>query len=519
MMIAGLRAKYLCAVLSGVTITASFPPWGLDWLAWFGLIPLLVALEGTSPSVAFKLGLTTGLVHYLTLIYWIIVALGHYGNIPVVASLGLLLMLCTYLALYPACFALILSYIKDSRFVLLEMASLWVALEYVRAKILTGFPWCLLGYTQYRHPEVIQVANLAGVYAVSFVLVLCNGLLYALFLNRRLLRNRAFKWELTVIFLVAFFTAGYNYQQISSTEEPHKKTTVAVVQGNIDQSIKWNPAFQEKTIRTYRDLTRKASRFGPDLVVWPETAVPFFFQDHLELAYEVIQAARESRADLLFGSPAYRDEDGQTVYYNRAYHVSPRGRVSGYYDKVHLVPFGEYVPLKRFLPFVHRLVVSAGDFSPGDKMEPLTLTSLSAGVLICFEVIFPELARAQVKNGARLLVNLTNDAWYGMTSAPYQHFSMAVFRAVENGRPLVRAANTGFSGFINRHGQIMDRGSLFSEEVLVHEVALGPSTLTVYTRFGDVFVLALCAVAAINLLVLLYHRRKSRGLRAKSPRH
>jgi apolipoprotein N-acyltransferase len=515
----GLRAKYLLAVLSGLLITASFPPGDFDWLAWFGLVPLLIALEGGSPSLAFKLGLSTGLAHYLTLIYWLIVALKHYGNIPLAASLALLLMLCAYLALYPACFAVVLSYIRKSRFYLLKTAGLWVALEYVRAKILTGFPWCLLGYTQYRHPELLQIADLAGVYAVSFVLVLANALICALLLNRRFRKNRAFKWDIAVIFLIALFTAGYSLQRMSTGKEDQKKTTVAVVQGNIDQSTKWNPAFQKKTIQTYRDLTRRASEYNPDVVVWPETAVPFFFQDHLEMAYDVIQAAREARADLVFGSPAYRQEDGQTVYYNRAYHLSPHGRVSGYYDKVHLVPFGEYVPLKHLLPFVHRLVVSAGDFSPGEKLEPLTLSNLSSGILICFEIIFPEVARAQVKNGAQVLVNLTNDAWYGRTSAPYQHFSMAVFRAAENARPLIRAANTGFSGFIDKRGRIMEQGALFSQEVLAREVVSGaPQRLTVYTRFGDVFALGLLVGSALNLIGVLFGHRKSAGMRGRAHR-
>ena len=516
MMIVGLRAKYLLAVLSGLLITASFPPGHLDWLAWFALVPLLIAVEGTSPRVAFKVGLSAGLAHYLTLIYWVIVAMKHYGNIPILASLGLLLMLSIYLALYPACFAMFFSTISGSRFFLLKAASLWVALEYVRAKVLTGFPWCLLGYTQFRHPEVLQIADLAGVYAVSFVLILCNSLIYALFLNRRWRRNKAFKSEMAVIFLIALFTAGYDYQRVSTSQDLQKTTRVAVVQGNIDQSTKWNPAFQKKTIEIYQNLTRRASRFEPDLVVWPETAVPFFFQDHPEMAYQVIQAARESKADLVFGSPAYREEDGQTVYYNRAYHVSPQGRVSGYYDKVHLVPFGEYVPLKRLLPFVHRLVVSAGDFSPGDSMDPLALTNHSAGILICFEIIFPELARAQVKNGAEFLVNLTNDAWYGRTSAPYQHFCMAVFRAVENGRPLVRAANTGFSGFINQRGEILDHGTLFSREVLARDVVPVQSRLTVYTRFGDVFATGLLVATTLNLLIALYcNKRSSRRPKAR----
>jgi apolipoprotein N-acyltransferase len=509
MMMVGLRAKYLFAVLSGLLITASFPPGNFDWLAWFGLVPLLMALEGTSARVAFRLGITAGLAHYLTLIYWVIVALKHYGNIPVVASFGLLVLLSTYLALYPACFAMVLTYIRGTRFFLLKTASLWIALEYVRAKILTGFPWCLLGYTQFRRPEVLQIADLAGVYAVSFVLVLCNVLLYALFLNRDIRRSKTFRWDMTLVLLIALFTAGYSYQRISSGQDLPEKTTVAVVQGNIDQSTKWNPAFQEETINIYQELTKQASRFDPDLIVWPETAVPFFFQDQPQMAFRVIQAARESDADLVFGSPAYRQEDGQTVFYNRAYQVSPQGRVSGYYDKVHLVPFGEYVPLRRLLPFVHRLVVSAGDFSPGDTLEPLALKTHAAGILICFEIIFPELARAQVKNGADFLVNLTNDAWYGKTSAPYQHFSMAVLRAVENARPLVRAANTGISGFISHRGEILGQGPLFSAEVLARDLEPVQSRLTVYTRFGDVFAIALLVATALNLLTAFYRSRLS----------
>jgi len=398
------------------------------------------------------------------------------------------------------------------------MAGLWVGLEYVRAKILTGFPWCLLGYTQYNHPEVIQIADVAGVYGLSFVLVLSNGLIYALFRSRRFHKRGALKWEMPVVILIALFTVTYNFQRISAGEENQKTTKVAIVQGNIDQSVKWNPDFQEKTIQIYRNLTRRAAKLGPDLVVWPETSVPFFFQDQLDMALQLIQAAQQAQADLIFGSPAYGKEGGHATYYNRAYHILPDGHVSGYYDKVHLVPFGEYIPLKRFLPFVHRLVMSAGDFSPGKKMTPLALSDLSAGILICFEIIFPEIARAQVKNGADLLVNLTNDAWYGRTSAPYQHFAMAVLRAVENGRPLIRAANTGFSGFIDHQGKIVGRGELFTEQVLAQEMVSGQTRLTLYTRFGDVFAICLLVGTALNLLTAFYYNRKSGRFRGGAHR-
>ncbi|MGD2124736.1 MAG: apolipoprotein N-acyltransferase [Desulfobacteraceae bacterium] len=502
--------KYLYVTLSGVMLTASFPPGKLDWLAWFALVPLLKGLERASASRAFRLGLLAGFAHYITLIYWVVVVLEHYGNIHLFVSLSILVIFCLYLSLYLALFSYAVSYFRGSRFVLFKIASLWVGLEYVRAKVLTGFPWCLLGYTQYQHLELIQIADLVGVYGLSFILVLSNGLIYALLFGRNFEKKGSLKWEIPVIALIAFFTLGYSHQRLSERtrgETDQEPAKIAIIQGNIDQSIKWHPAYQEKTIQIYRNLTRAASSFRPDLIVWPETSVPFFFQDNLALAYQVIQVTRESGADLIFGSPAYRKENGLTTFYNRAFHLSPKGRISGYYDKVHLVPFGEYVPLRRFLPFVNRLVVSTGDFAPGEKIVPLELSRLSAGILICFEIIFPELARAHVKNGADLLVNLTNDAWYGMTSAPYQHFCMAVFRAVENGRPLVRSANTGFSGFITHRGKIVDHGELFTEEVLTQKIGPGDSGLTVYTRYGDFFAVFLLGIGLINFFYVLCYSK------------
>ena len=207
---------------------------------------------------------------------------------------------------------------------------------------------------------------------------------------------------------------------------------------------------------------------------------------------------------LLFGSWAI--ERGSPR--NRAYLLGPDGSLAGRYDKVHLVPFGEYVPMKRFLPFIQQLVVAAGDFLPGNKVEPLKFPKAAAGVLICFESIFPELARAMTENGATLLVNLTNDAWYGMSSAPFQHFSMAVFRAVENRRPVVRAANTGISAFILPNGKIAAQSGLFTEALLTKEIPLPGSGLTLYTRYGDFFAVALTLFSAVNIFFAYWYTRK-----------
>ncbi len=502
----------LLAILSGIMLTASFPPGKLHWMVWFALVPLLKSIEKGSPFQAFRLGIIAGLAHYLTLVYWIVVVLEHYGGLNFLISSGVLLLLCFYLSLYTALFSYLFSYMKTHRFAAFVMASIWVGQEYIRAKILTGFPWCLLGYTQFKHLNLIQVADLVGVYGLSFLIVVSNVLIYSLLFNGTSNKRAFLKWELPAILLMVLLTLTYGHYRLAGDKtqgRTHQSIRVAIIQGNIDQSIKWNPAFQEKTIDIYRRLTREASGFRPQLVVWPETSVPFFFQDNIKFSPRVFEITKESGADLIFGSPAYGRDGTGTRFYNRAYLLSPDGELSGYYDKVHLVPFGEYVPLKRFLPFVRRLVTAAGDFASGEKLEPLKLPHLSAGILICFEVIFPKLARIQTREGAKILVNMTNDAWFGMTSAPYQHLGMAVFRAVENRRPLIRAANTGFSAFIGPQGKIISQSRLFREEVLRREVKLGDSSLTFYTRYGDVFAVSLLIIALMKILHMLWYTRRS----------
>ena len=505
------RKKILYSILSGVMLTVSFPPGKLDWIVWFALVPLLKNLEKESYSHAFTLGLITGLAHYLTLMYWIVVVLKTYGGLHFVLSFGVLLLLSLYLSLYPALFSLLICYVKTTRFKAFMIASLWVSLEYIRAKVLTGFPWCLLGYTQYKHLNLIQIADLVGVYGLSFLIVIFNAFIFSLLFDGHSQgQKRIFKWEVLIILLMAVLTLTYGYHRVSASKGDNKKqksVKLSIIQGNIDQSIKWNPAYQEKTIDLYQKLTRTTYRFKPHLIVWPETSVPFFFQNRTRFSNKVFEISKESEAHLIFGSPAYRQENRKTIYYNRAYHLSPNGALIDYYDKVHLVPFGEYVPLKKFLPFVHRLVPAAGDFASGKEVAPLKLPNLSAGILICFEVIFPELARTHTKKGAEILVNMTNDAWFGMTSAPYQHLSMAVFRAVENGRLLIRAANTGFSAFISPQGKIITQSSLFRKEILNHEERLMDAPLSFYTRYGDLFAIVMLFINLINIFyILCYHK-------------
>ena len=503
--------KTLSALLSGVMLTASFPPLDMGWLVWISLLPLLISLDDTSPRRAFRLGLTAGLAHQLTLIYWIIVVLGHYGGLHYSVSILLLLLLCLYLALYPALFASAFCLVKDSRLVSLKLACLWVALEYIKSKAFTGFPWCLLGYSQYQFLEIVQIAELAGVYGISFAIVLINGFAYLLAAAGRVSIKKTLSWELPVVLAFAFLTIYYGQAVLGDRSRTNRECPdipVAIIQGNIDQSIKWDPAFQHRTIEIYRKLTREAARSGPELVVWPETSVPFFFQNNPQLSPQIFRIIADCRADLIFGSPAYSREKDGIRYYNRAYIISREGVVSGQYDKVHLVPFGEYVPFKKLLPFVHRLVPAAGDFTAGDRIAPFRFAERSVGTLICFEAIFPEIARGHSSKGAEILVNLTNDAWFGMTSAPYQHLCMTVFRAVENRRPLLRAANTGFSAIIDPCGRIISRSGLFREDVLLSSIqSCPPSPLSFYARHGDLFPSACLIFSLIIVFMHLYNKR------------
>ena len=497
------------AVLCGLLMTASFAPVTMDWVAWVSLIPLFLSLKNKSAWDSFKLGGIAGLSHYLTLIYWIVVVLSHYGGLNPVFAVSALLLLSLYLALYSACFGLIWNTLQKDRLAPMFAAAGWVGLEYARTYVMTGFPWCLLGYSQYLRLPLIQISDIVGVYGISFLIVMVNVAIFKLVFFARFDTIKAKATEIGVVILFVGLTLVYGYDHLgrkAATAPDANVLRIAVVQGNIDQSLKWNPELQEETLLLYRKLTEESSGFNPELIIWPETALPFFFQDNMTLSKQVFSIAAKMHSNILFGSPAYTEDRKGKHYYNRAYLISER-IIYDYYDKVHLVPFGEYVPLKRFLPFVNRLVPAAGDFSSGGKVEPISATGLRIGPIICFEAIFPDISRKHAKQGAQFLVNLTNDAWFGRTSAPHQHLSMAVFRCVETALPMARAANTGISAVILPTGKIIARGGLFTKEVLCEELRLDHEK-TFYSQFGDIFAILLTLLILLKLVWKFMHKRR-----------
>jgi len=285
---------------------------------------------------------------------------------------------------------------------------------------------------------------------------------------------------------------------------------VAVIQGNIEQSQKWDRAFQTKTIDTYTRLSLSTRAQKPELIVWPESAAPFYFLAEVPPTRKVMQAVTEAGAHFLIGAPSFELRGKQADYFNSAYLVGPGGEVLGKYDKAHLVPYGEYTPFKEYLPFLGKIVEHVGDFKPGIKGRTLDMQGRKLGIQICYEIIFPALARAMVQNGAGLLITITNDAWYGTTAGPYQHFSLAVLRAVENRRALARAANTGISGFVDPAGRVIDSTPLMEEAAVVQELPL-LDTETVYTRIGDVFGAACLGISLVATIgAWLWARRQNR---------
>jgi apolipoprotein N-acyltransferase len=494
----------LTLVLSGLLLTAAFPKMSQDRLAWLALVPLLWALNDAGPREAFRRGLVFGIAHFLSLLYWLVPTMVIYGHLPVVLGVSILFIFAAALSLLfvaPMTCGFALAGRTPLR-VLLFFPVFWVGFEYLRSFLLTGFPWELLGYSQHARLHLIQISDIVGVYGVSGLIALANAALFlaTLVVCRKTWRGRPVTGRLAIGGLAAAavlvgVTWGYGQlriREIDRLASAAPQARVAVVQGNIEQSEKWEPAFQAATIEKYIRLSLSTRPQQPELVVWPESAAPFYFLEEGPPTRMLLDGIVENGTYFLIGAPAFEMKGRAAEYFNRAYLIGPGGKVLGAYDKAHLVPYGEFTPFKEYLPFLGKIVEHVGDFTAGVKGKTLDWRGRKLGVQICYEIIFPELSRLSTKNGAALLVNMTNDAWYGTSAGPYQHFSMVVLRAVENRRALARAANTGISGFIDPVGRVIDSTALMQEAAVTRALPM-LDTLTIYTRFGDVFAfLCLC---------------------------
>ena len=501
------------AAASGLLLTASFPKIGLDWLVWIALIPLLAALANLSAKESFRIGFIFGLIHYLTLLYWVVPVMRTYGYLPLYMSIAILFLFAAVLALFTAGFSMALAALGNTPArCLIGMPLLWVALEYIRTYLFTGFPWALLGHALYLRHHMIQIADLFGAYGVSFLIALSNAAIFLAitWARRKTWGNMPISKPVLVgglgAFAVGLILTGlygtWRIQTIDDLTATSPTARIAVIQGNIDQAVKWDPAHQFAAIKTHQRLSLLAKSDNPDLIVWPESATPFYMFYDQGPTKKVITGIEQAGIDFVIGSPSVARENGSVVYYNSAYLISPATKNIDKYSKTHLVPYGEYVPFERYFTFLGKLVAQVGDFRPGKPGKTLAWKKGELGVQICYEVVFPALSRALVKNNAALLINITNDAWFGTTSGPYQHFSITIFRAVENRRALARAANTGISGFIDPVGRIMISTPLLEEAAITRPLPM-LSHITFYTRYGDLLAIACLSGSLFGILFVM----------------
>ncbi len=496
-----LRKIAWCSA-AGTLAGISFWHPAAGFLAWGAFVPWLLMLSGAGVRNAFVLGLAFGAVFWLVTMYWLV----H------VTFLGTAVLLA-YLALYPAIFSAGYAYLLRAplsfsrRF--FALPCLWVLLEFVRSHLFTGLPWALMGNSQAGTPWLVQTADIGGVWLVSFLVMVSNVALAFCLEAKVPLADKGKAAACALILLISAGAYGAVKMKGEGAPSAARSCTISVVQGNIPQELKWDPRHREFILRRHLELYRSAAgqEKRPDLVVWPEASYPGIVEETPQLFLALSQGVAAEGVPLLAGAVT-REEDR---YYNAALLLDAQGARAQEYRKVHLVPFGEFVPFRRafsFIPVINEL----GDITPGNER---TVFSLECGVrfssLICFEDLFPELSRAFVASGAQVLINITNDAWYGKSPAAWQHCQASILRAVENRVWVCRAANTGVSACIDPRGRVVSLvqdasgRKIFVPGTVAAQVAAAGAG-TVYGKLGDWWV-AVCALTAASAWIF---RRKKR---------
>lgn len=511
-MLVSSRPRVVSAVLSGLLLIAAFPPFEFGALAFVALVPLLVAIDGERPGRSFHLGLLTGFVLSFGLLYWVSFVQVRGTVFPLLLT-GLF-VLCLYLGCWWGVFASLVSLCRarSPGLALLLIPPLFTVLEFLRTLTSIGFPWGSLAYTQTNAIPFVQFASITGIAGVTFWIATSNVLFYRLFFRDRGLGRL---WTAVVIGLL--FLAPYLHSRavLASAGEARERDII-IIQANIDPNLKWEEGYRDTSLAVYEALTRDAFRMWsqaegegrqepPPLVIWAETAMPSVPRYDAVSHGLVTGLAAELGVPILTGAPDVGYEKGEAASYNAAFLALPTGDLDGAYRKLHLLPFGEMIPYDKVIPILRRIDWGEGDLTPGGEAtvfrEP---GGTSFSVLICFESVFPRLVRRFVASGAEFLVNITNDGWFGRSPGPYQHASMAIFRAIEYRMGLARCANTGVSMIVDPFGRTRTRLGTFQRGVLTGSVALGTDP-TFYARHGELVVLA-SGVICVALLVLQFAR-------------
>ena len=496
----------LLSIASGVLFALAFPDAGIAWLIFIALVPLFVALaRARSWREAVLLGWLSQFTAWLMMVPWVVRVMSHYGGLPYVTGVLLFVAMCMILGLYGALFAFAFWRISPGarfgRWLLVPLA--WAAVEYARTYVLTGFPWNLIAASIIDYTPLVQFDRVAGPYALGVLILLPSILIAWLIVARP--RGIARTLAIAGVAIVCFvwWATGIVAAKLFVRPTGAPSARAALLQPNISQEMRWSESSLLDIFNRMMTMSRAAAAGGAQVVVWPESTVPLPYAttDFYRQPVESLSAA--SNVDVILGSVAEDPERADRIW-NAAFLVSG-GRTIGHYDKIHLVPFGEYVPLRKMLFFARKLVRAVGEFELGTKDAPLD-GRFRYGPAICYEIVFPQIARRQVMHGAGVLVTITNDAWYDGTSAPRQHLNQARLRAVETDRYLLRSGTTGISAFVDPSGRVVSELAMNQQGIIYADFEARHS-MTPYVRFGDWF-----AWGAVGAVIIGAIRKERRGM-------
>ncbi len=497
---------FLC-FLSGLLLTFSFPGLRLGFLAWTALVPFFAALhQSKNRSEAIGLSLTFGMTFFLCSMHWLtFVTAGGWLALAFFESLFFILFSLAFLRVRN---------LKNNFARILSFSASWCVFEFMRAEIpIFGLGWNLLAYSQSDYSWIRLAANTVGSYGLGFVIVFVNACLFEIFQAAKQKTN--FKLPLSTLLTVLVFLSAHGFYYSRPSKITPRVVRVALTQGNIPQSVKWEAMAREKIIEIYSKLTELSAYDQPDLIIWPEAAYPGYFNRDYDQV-KILELIKKIGIPVLIGSPHW---GGDNTAFNSAYLIGADGEIKQRYDKQRLVPFGEYVPLGPVLEWLKPMAYTLGvsDFSEGKEFTVFRTMNgeVSFSTLICFEDTFPDMSRKFTARGADFLAVITNDAWFGPTSAGYQHEQVSIFRAIENGLPVVRAANTGVSSYISARGQVLSRlhgpdgREIFSTARQTYDLPL-EKIPTLYGRGGWIFPYAAFVLFCIMLIKLKTEVRRQK---------
>ncbi len=492
--------RFLLALATGVLFACSFPNAAQGWLMFLALAPLLIAVtRARTTREAFLLGWVAFTTAWLIMVPWVVRAMSHYGGLPYITGVLILIAMALILGLYGGAFAAIVKRLRlGERFapwLLIPLA--WAGIEFARTFLLTGFPWNLVAAALVDYTSLIQIDRAIGPYLTGALVVLPSVVIAWLVTQRAVPIARVLVVGALGILLLVWWGTGLVASKLIARPSGNATVKAALLQPNIAQEMRWD---EDNVLAIYRKMigmTVDAAKNGAKVVIWPESTVPLSYTETGFYRESIEELSREYGIDIILGSVA-TDPARPNRLWNSAF-LASNGVTIGHYDKIRLVPFGEYVPLRRVLFFAEKLVRAVGEFEFGTNAFPLG-GKLKYGPAICYEIVYPQITRSQIRNGADVLVTITNDAWYDGTSAPAQHLWQARLRAVEGNRYLLRAATTGISAFIDPTGRVLESIPMGRDGIIY--ATFEPRTETTpYVKFGDWFGWAACVAVALALFV------------------